>query len=77
MFICNLVRWNKATRFGLVVRGLGSIHDVLGSILIGNIVNQKKSSLLEIGMTLSSKDSYYAFWILSPYRYKQISASMK
>jgi hypothetical protein len=31
----------KATRFGLVVRGLGSIDEVLGSILIDNIVNQK------------------------------------
>jgi hypothetical protein len=38
--------WGEATRFGLVVRDLGSIHEVLGSILIGNIVNQKKYEIL-------------------------------
>jgi hypothetical protein len=35
----------KATRFGLVVRGLGSIHELLSSILIDNIVNKKKTLL--------------------------------
>jgi hypothetical protein len=33
----------KTTRFELVVRGLNSIHEILGSILIGNIVNNKIS----------------------------------
>jgi hypothetical protein len=33
---------HKATKFGLVVSGLSSIHVVLGSILISNIVNKKK-----------------------------------
>jgi hypothetical protein len=36
---------NKATRFALVVKGLGSIHKVRGSILIGNIVNQQKNKI--------------------------------
>jgi hypothetical protein len=33
----------KAARFGLVVRDLGRMHEVLGSILIGSIVNQEKN----------------------------------
>jgi hypothetical protein len=32
----------KATRFGLVVRDFGNIQEVLGSILIGNIVKKIK-----------------------------------
>jgi hypothetical protein len=36
------VMWNKTTRFGLVVRSLGNMYEVLSSILISNIVNQKK-----------------------------------
>jgi hypothetical protein len=35
-------RGGKATRFGLVVRGLGSVYEIIGSILISNIVNKKK-----------------------------------
>jgi hypothetical protein len=36
----------QATRFGLVVRDLSSMHEVLDSILIANIVNQKKRNNL-------------------------------
>jgi hypothetical protein len=34
----------KVTMFGLIMRDLGSIFEVLGSILINNIVNQKNNN---------------------------------
>jgi hypothetical protein len=35
---------------GQVVRDLSSMHEVLGSILIANIVNQKKKPLLSVSI---------------------------
>jgi hypothetical protein len=46
LIILNILKEDiiEAIRFGLVVRGLSSIHKVRGPILIGNIVNQQKKS---------------------------------